>query len=187
MVKCRRMKRLQFTSESCVHSWRWTFLEDTLAVLSLGKLCDEHGYSWVDERSKTTSLKTVFGYSATQRTSYQSWFLVYQRVLPQACFLRHQWHLRRKLIIQITIQQSCQAKVWIDKYGETRTLLKHQKRCYMNQPKSQYQTKMRITNRYGEACIPTYQKGCNNSERILWMKEFLSTETHTRVLLMSHL
>ena len=26
---------------------------------------------------------------------------------------------------------------------------------------------MRITNRYGEVCIPTYQKGCNNSERIL--------------------
>ena len=31
-------------------------LEDTPAVLSLGKLCDEHGYSYgVDQRSKTTS------------------------------------------------------------------------------------------------------------------------------------
>ena len=28
------------------------------------------------------SFKTVFGYSATRRTSFQSWFLVYQRVLP---------------------------------------------------------------------------------------------------------
>ena len=29
--------------------------------------------------------------------------------------------------------------------------------------------------------------GCKNSEKILWMKEFLNTETHTPVLLMSHL
>ena len=28
------------------------------------------------------SFKTVFGYSATQRTSFRSWFLVCQRVLP---------------------------------------------------------------------------------------------------------
>ena len=91
------------------------------------------------------SLKTVFGYSVIRRTSYQSWFLVYQRVLPQACLLQHPWHLQgrkliilrlpqahlpqhpwhlqRRLIIQITLQQSCQVKVWIDKYGETRILL----------------------------------------------------------------
>ena len=58
-------------------------LEDTQAVLSLGKLRDEHGYSyeWIKNH---ISLKTVFGYSATQRTSFRSWFLVYQRVLPQA-------------------------------------------------------------------------------------------------------
>ena len=46
MVKSRRMKRPQFTSES------WIFLtmrllEDTPAVLSLGKLCDEHGYFYM--------------------------------------------------------------------------------------------------------------------------------------------
>ena len=60
-------------------------LEDTPAVLSLGKLCDEHGYSyeWITVKNHI-SLKTVFGYSATQRTSFRSWFLVYQRVLPQA-------------------------------------------------------------------------------------------------------
>ena len=46
---------------------------------------------------------------------------------------------------------------------------------------------MRITNSHGEARIPTYQNGCKNSERILWMTEFLNTETHTRVLLMNHL
>ena len=35
--------------------------------------------------------------------------------------------------------------------------------------------------------IPIYQSACKNSRRILWMKEFLNTETHTRVLLMDHL
>ena len=29
------------------------------------------------------SLKMAFGYSAIRKISYQSWFLVYQRVLPQ--------------------------------------------------------------------------------------------------------
>ena len=46
------------------------------------------------------SLRTVFEYSVIRKTSYQSWFLVYQRVLPQACLFQHPWHLRgRKLII----------------------------------------------------------------------------------------
>ena len=42
---------------------------------------------------------------------------------------------------------------------------------------------MRITSKYGETRItPTYWNGCKNSERILWMTEFLNTETDTRVL-----
>ena len=45
-------------------------LENTPAVLSLGKLCDENGYSY-----ERVSLKTEFGLSVTQRTSFQSWFL----------------------------------------------------------------------------------------------------------------
>ena len=35
------------------------------------------------------SLNMVFQYSATRKTANQSWFLVYQRVLPQACLLQH--------------------------------------------------------------------------------------------------
>ena len=108
-------------------------LEDTPAVLSLRKLCDEHGYSyeWITGQ-KPHLIKTVFWYSATRRTSYQTWFLVYQRVLPQACLLQHPWHLQgRKMIILRLPQtrlphhpwylQPRQAKVWLDKNGETRT------------------------------------------------------------------
>ena len=35
--------------------------------------------------------------------------------------------------------------------------------------------------------VPKSRNGCKNSERILWMKEFLNTEIRTRVLLMNHL
>ena len=76
------------------------------------------------------SLKTVFGYRAALRTSFRSWFLVHQRVLPQACFLQYPWHLQgRKLIILRLPQaclphqpwhlQQCQAKVWLDKHAGT--------------------------------------------------------------------
>ena len=44
---------------------------------------------------------------------------------------------------RITIPQSCQVKVWIGKHGETQSLLKHQKSCCINQPKSQNQLKIR--------------------------------------------
>ena len=33
----------------------------------------------------------------------------------------------------------------------------------------------------------TYRNGCKNSQKILWMTEFLNTETHKPVLLMIHL
>ena len=67
---------------------------------------------------------------------------------------------------QITIAQSCQVKVWKGKYGETRILLKHQESCWINQPKPQNQIKMRILDRYGETrIIPTYRNGCKNSAR----------------------
>ena len=46
---------------------------------------------------------------------------------------------------------------------------------------------MWITIKKGETCvIPTYRNGCKSSEKILWMTEFLKTETHTPVLLMNH-
>ena len=68
-----------------------TVLENSPAVLSLGKLCDEHGYSyeWIKGQKPHLIKKTVFGYSATQRTSFRSWFLVCQRVPPPSFPLQH--------------------------------------------------------------------------------------------------
>ena len=57
-------------------------LDNTPAVLSLGKLCDENGYSyeWINGQKHHISLKTGFGYFAIRRTSFLSWF--------QACQVR---------------------------------------------------------------------------------------------------
>ena len=65
--------------------------QDTPAVLSLGKLCDENGYSheWINGQ-KPHLIKTVFEYNVTLRTSFRSWFLVYQRVLSPVLILQHQ-------------------------------------------------------------------------------------------------
>ena len=63
-------------------------LENTPAVLSLGKLCDENGYSyeWITGQNHI-SFKTGFGYNATRRTSFLSWFQACQRVLPPVLIL----------------------------------------------------------------------------------------------------
>ena len=42
-----------------------------------------------DQRSKTTSHLKWFSNIVIRKTSFLSWFLVYQRVLPQACPLQH--------------------------------------------------------------------------------------------------
>ena len=151
MVKCRRMKRLQFLSENWTYSWQW----NSSRIRQQFYRWESFAMNMDTQMSGSTVknhilLKIVFEYSVILKLSYQSWFLVYLQP-PQARPFQHPRLLQvGKLIIQITIQQSSQVKVWTDKHGETRTLLKHQKSCYMIQPNSQNRIKMRITNRYGK-------------------------------------
>ena len=70
-------------------------LEETPAVLSLGKLCEDHGYTY--QRSKTTShQKMARKMMATYPTMHHLWFLVYRRVLRPLHFhlLLHHLHHR---------------------------------------------------------------------------------------------
>ena len=131
------------------------------------------------------SLKTVFGYSAIRRTSFRSWFLVYQRVLPQACPLQHPWHLQgRKLIILRLPQgllphqpwhlQLCQAREWLDKHGETCFLLELQKSsCWLSQPKIQNQ----ITNEDHDH----ERRDLYHSDIPEWLQEFRENLVDDRV------
>ena len=149
MVQCGRMKRPQFTLENWIYSWlwkssktrqqfyRWESFATNTGILTSGSTVKNH-----------ISLKTVFGYSATRRTPFRSWFLVYLQLL-QAPLPQHPRLFQvRQLIIQITIQQSSQDR---QARGDPFT----SETSY--QPKSQNQIKMRITNRYRETRIQTYQ------------------------------
>ena len=65
-------------------------LEDTPAVLSLGKLCDEQGYSyeWINGK-KPHLIKNGIRIQCNTENFVPIVALVYQRVLPQACPLQH--------------------------------------------------------------------------------------------------
>ena len=55
-------------------------LEESLAVLSLRKLCEDHGYTYHWISGQKRELIAIY------RNMYHLWFLVYQRVLPQLHF-----------------------------------------------------------------------------------------------------
>ena len=83
-------------------------LENTPAVLSLGKLCDENGYSyeWINGQNHT-SLKTGFEYSAIRRTSFLLWFQACQRVRLQDLIRQLQGHFQdRRVIISTSFSRS---------------------------------------------------------------------------------
>ena len=160
-VEVQTHEEAQFMSKNWIYSWQWkssrirqqfhrseSFATNTDTLMN-GSTVKNH-----------ISLKTVFGYSATQRTSFRSWFLVYQRVLPQACPLQHPWHLHgRKLIILRLPQarlphqpwplQLCQATVWLDKHGET---------CVGQIPVPQLCQVHMLKGKNGETCWPSQPK-----------------------------
>ena len=97
-----------------------THEEATVYVKELGIFSRKHASSivawkalrwkrvflWMDQRSKTTShFKTGFGYSATRRTSFLSWFQACQRVRPPVVIIQLQRHLQdRKGIVLHLLQ-----------------------------------------------------------------------------------
>ena len=76
-------------------------LENTPAVLSLGKLCDENGYSyeWINGQKTTSHFKTGFGHSETQKTSFLLWFQACQRVRLQDLIGQLQGHFQDRRVI----------------------------------------------------------------------------------------
>ena len=104
MEKCWRMKRPQCMSKNWIYSWLWKssrtrqqfYRSESFAmktdILTSGSTVENH-----------ISLKTVFGYNATRRTSFRSWFQVCQRVLLPVLILQLQWHLqdRRGIILHL--------------------------------------------------------------------------------------
>ena len=104
--------------------------ENTPAVLPLGKLCDENGYSyeWINGQKPhlIKKKKTVFEYNVVRRTSFRSWFQACHRVLHLVLILQHPWHLQGRRVIILHILQArllhqpqlCQATVRLE-HGRT--------------------------------------------------------------------
>ena len=151
--------------------------ENTPAVLSLGKLFDENGYSyeWINGQ-KTYLIKNgiriqcntenfvpivVPGLSSSSSSSFPS----STSMTPSRQESNHPTSPSSSStsstttvscdsetrVGQIPIQYLCRVNMLNGKNGET---------CWPSQPKSQNQKKMRVTNRCAES-------GCKNSERIL--------------------
>ena len=151
MVKCRRVKRPQFMSKS------WIFLDNETPrgyAESFAMNMDTHMSG--SSVKNHTSLKMLFEYSF-----YTENFVPIVVLGLSTTFSSSSTSTPTTLSGQ-EIDHSDHHPAIESSESATRTLLKHQKSCYMNQPKSQNQIKMRITNRYGEARIPTYQNGCKN-------------------------
>ena len=96
-------------------------LENAPAVLSLGKLCDENGYSyeWINGQNHI-SLKTGFGLFATRRTSFLSWFQACH-IRPQDLIHQLQGHLQdRRVIVQHLPQARLLHQPTVSSDSETR-------------------------------------------------------------------
>ena len=82
-------------------------LENTPAVLSLGKLCDENGYSYERiDGQKPHIIKMEFEYNAIRRTSFLSWFQACQRVRPPVLISQLQGHLQDRRVIVLHLLQA---------------------------------------------------------------------------------
>ena len=116
-------------------------IENTPAVLSLGKLCDENGYSyeWINGQ-KPHLIKNGIRLFATRRTSFRSWFQACHRVLPPVLILQLQWHLQDRSVIILHLPQArllhqpqlCQATVRLDQKKIRVGLIPIQYLCQVN-------------------------------------------------------
>ena len=108
LVKCRRMKRPQFMSENWLYSWQWESSKTRQQYCRLESFAMKTDILMSGSTAKNhISLKTVFGYSATRRTSFRSWFQnSCHRVLPPVLILQHQWHLQDRSAVILHLPKS---------------------------------------------------------------------------------
>ena len=161
------------------------------------------------------SLETGFGYNVTRRTSFLSWFQACQRVRPPVLIIQLQRHLQDKrglvlhlLQARLLYQRHHQVIMKLEKKRIELKVIPNQRLCQvpmfmtergnplwtMTTKNFQKQKKRNPRRNRASRCLPTQvvqalksRGGCKNSEKILWMTEFLNAETHTQVLLMEYL
>ena len=64
-----------------------------------------YSYEWINRSKNHILLKTVFGYNATRRTWFLSWFQACQRVRPPVLISQLQGHLQERRVIVLHFLQ----------------------------------------------------------------------------------
>ena len=94
-------------------------LEDTPAILSLGKLCEDLAYKYEWHTGRKHNSSTLAERSiAIRRTTYQSLSLVYRPALQAPLHL----HLQHQYCRKQSISHQQEVRVWVGKYEETRRI-----------------------------------------------------------------
>ena len=151
-----------------------TLLEETPTVLSLGKLCKHHGFSyhWTSGQ-KPHLTKKARELIAILRTAHHSWSLVCRQVLLLHLHLLLQRLHRRILWVTRRIQQQKEVKLWVKSHGETRR---------MDQQKPKTQIKMMTTRNYAAIYCKICRYDCRISKRIWWIRMFNHINIHPALL-----
>ena len=157
MEKCKRMKKQLCMSKSWIYSWQWKSsiprqqycrLEnfamntdiDTIGSTVKKKPFHSKRYSNSVKRKRRPNRGSRFISEFFLKLDFfkHPWHFQGRRMtipsLPQIRLFHHPWHFQLRFTVQIAFRQLCQ--VSRGKNGETRTLLKCQKSCWPNQPKT---------------------------------------------------
>ena len=141
-------------------------LENTPTVLSLGKLCEDHGFShqW-SSGQKPHLIKNGRRIDCNISNNVPFVVAVYLRVpLQRPHLLHHHFHHRTPYLMSTDtpkIQFPKEMEARARSYGETR--------C-KDQQKTKTKIKMKDTKKYRAIYCMTCRSGCRNSERIWSMK-----------------
>ena len=171
-------------------------LENTPAVLSLGKLCDEK-----TDILMSGSTETGVEYNVIRRTSFRSWFQACHRVLHPVLILRPKTSISSSssstspptTVLSESETREREDQSGIDSYpvpvssSQVEEMIERGDPLLPKPTKNTKPNKDQTTIERENRCVPTSRSDCKNSEKIWWMTEFLNTETHTPVLLMNYL
>ena len=187
-------------------------LENTPAVLSLGKLCDEHGhsYEWINGQKTHLFLNgiriqcntenfvpiVVLGLSTnsssrlpspTSRSSSSS--STSPTMTSSTVSSDSVTRQARRDLCGIDFYPVNVSSKHVERQEREDPYCSETLEELLTKPTKIQQPKIKEDHEQdGETrVIPTYRNGCKNSERILRMTEFLNTETHTQFLLMNNL
>ena len=148
------------------------------------------------------SLKTGFGYNATRRTSFRSWFQACQRVRPPVLITQLQGHLQDRRVIVLHLLQptatssdnetreredrieSGISPVPVSEFVDDRT-----EQPVVDQANEiQKPNKKETTIERGNPCVILRSRnGCKNAGKFWWMMKCHYREALTPVLLMKFL